>query len=86
VRRRRAAAGVELPPERLWRFSVGDWLPLVDESADSPSYEAFRAYMAERAAWCEARGITPAELSKRIPPPVVVDRPAWVRRRDGEEA
>lgn len=57
----------------LWRFRVADWLELVDVEACSPTYRAFRAFQAERRAWCEAHGMTVKELKRRLPPRVVVD-------------
>lgn len=72
MRRRPSPVTDEVPPERLWRFRVADWLDLVDESAACPPYTAWLTYRREREAWMAAHGVSASEFRRRIPPQVVV--------------
>lgn len=76
MRRRRERPVPELPPKRLHRFHLPDWLHLVDPSDDFPPLAAWRAYRAERLMWCAGQGITSLELSRLVPRQVPVYRPA----------
>lgn len=67
--RRREPADPRLPDERLWRFRQADWWPL-------RGLDAHHVYRAERLAWCARHGVTPVELRRRVPKPVVADRTA----------
>jgi len=79
-----------MPPERLWSFHYPDWrdeVPAAERDAYAhPTYAAYRRYRAARKAWADEHGITLADLHRLVPRPVVVDRPAWVRRRNGDDA
>ncbi len=72
-----------VPPERLRYFRLVDWLT-PEELADRVTtgtglvlprrwYQAHRAYLDARAAWCAERGLRPYEIRRFIPPRVAVD-------------
>ncbi|MEV5711254.1 hypothetical protein [Actinoallomurus sp. NPDC052274] len=88
--KRRRPVDPDLPPERLWRFSYPDWKDEVSPEEQAryahPTYAAFRRYRAACNEWAEQHGMTPAEMHRLVPRPVVVDRPQWRYREDGDDA